>query len=109
VALNDVASERRAGGRGEFEIQGGVGVQVGERGACDGFGGEVGGEAWGESIGFDAESREADAVDGDAVAGVEARGESGCGDGDASRAFGGGDGEKRAGSFDQAGEHKYRV
>ncbi len=109
MTLDDVASEWRAGGCGELEVQGGVGAEVGERGAGDGLGGEVGGEARGEGVGFDAECGEADAVDGDAVAGVETRGESGRGDGDAGCAFGGGDGEEGAGGFDEASEHKYRV
>ncbi len=49
-----------------------VGAEVRERGAGDGLGGEVGGEARGEGVGLDAEGGEADSVDGDAVAGVEA-------------------------------------
>ena len=53
------------------------GREVRERGAGDGLGGEVGGEARGEGVGFDAEGGEADAVDCDAVAGVEAWGERG--------------------------------
>lgn len=57
-------------------------------------------EKRGEGVGFDAEGGEADAVDRDAVAGVETRGERGCGDGDAGCAFGWGDGEKSAGGFD---------
>jgi hypothetical protein len=75
VALDDMASERRAGGRGEFEVEDGVGAQVRERGAGDGLGGQVGGEARGEGVGLDAEGGETDAVDRDAVAGVEACGE----------------------------------
>ena len=39
MALDDVASERRAGRRGEFEVNDGVGTQVRERGAGDGLGG----------------------------------------------------------------------
>ena len=103
-----MASEGRAGGGGEFEVDDGVGAEAGERGAGDGLGGEVGGEARGKGVGFDAEGGEADAVDGDAVAGVEAGGEGGRGDGDAGCAFGGGDGEEGAGGFDEAGEHRYQ-
>ena len=109
MALNDVASEGRAGGGGEFEVQDGVGAEVGECGAGDGLGGEVGGEARREGVGFDAERSKADAVDCDAVAGVEARGERGCSDGDTGCAFGGGDGEEGAGGFDESGEHRYRI
>ncbi|MDB6032039.1 MAG: hypothetical protein JWM16_2377, partial [Verrucomicrobiales bacterium] len=54
MALDDVASERRAGRGGEFEIDDGVWAEAGERGAGDGLGGEVGGEARGESVGLDA-------------------------------------------------------
>ena len=82
---------------------------MGEGGAGNGLGSEVGGEARGKRVWLDAEGSKADAVDGDAVAGVEACGERRCGDGDAGCAFGGGDSEERAGGFDQAGEHKYRV
>jgi hypothetical protein len=109
VTLDDVASEGRAGGGGEFEVQDCVGTQVRERGAGDGLSGEIGGEAWGKGVGLDAESGEADAVDGDAVTGVQARRECGRGDGDAGRARGGRDGEKGSGGFDQAGEHDVRL
>lgn len=42
VALDDVASEGRAGGCGEFEVQDGVGAEMDEGGAGDCLGGEVG-------------------------------------------------------------------
>ena len=109
VALDDVAAEWRTGGGGELEVDDGVRVQVHEGGTGDGFGGEVGGEAWWEGVGFNAKGSEADAVYGDAVAGVEAEGERGCGDSDARCAFGGGDGEEGAGGFDETSEHDYRV
>jgi len=109
VTLDDVATEGRSRGCGEFEVEDSVGAKVRECGAGDGLGGEVGGEARGEGVWLDAESGEADAVDCDAVAGVETRGERGGGDGDAGRAFGGGDGEKCPSGFDKTGEHKYRV
>jgi hypothetical protein len=109
VALNDVAAEGRTGGGWEFEVEDGVGAEVGEGGAGDGLGGEVGGEARGEGVGLDAEGGEADAVDRDAVAGVEAGGERGGGDGDAGGSCGGGDGEQGAGGFDQAGEHGFSL
>jgi len=105
VALNDVASERRTGGGGKLQIDDGVGAELRERGASDRFGSEVGREAWGEGVGFDAEGGEADAVDRDAVAGVEACGERGGCNGDAGRACGGRDGEKRSGGLDQSSKH----
>lgn len=92
VALNDVASQRRACWCRELKVDDSVGAQVREGGAGDGLGGKVGGEAWGKGVGLDAESRQADAVDCDAIAGVEARGERGRGDGDAGRARGWSDG-----------------
>src|ERR1700761_4245103 len=89
MALNDVASEGRAGGSLEFEVQDGIGAKVGECGAGDGLGGEVGGEARREGVRFNAERSKADTVDCDAVAGVETCGERRRGDGDAGCAFGG--------------------
>ena len=109
MALNDVAAEGRADGCGELQVEDGVGTQVGERGAGESFGCKVGGEARREGVGFDAECGEADAVDCDAVAGVEARGECGRGDGDACCAFSGSDGKEGASGFDESREHKYRV
>jgi len=105
VALDDVASEGRASRCGELKVEYGVGAQVRERGAGDGLGGEVSGEARGKGVGFDAEGGETDAVDRDAVAGVEARGERGGGDGDTGRALGGSDGEECACGFNQSSEH----
>ena len=89
VALDDVSAQGRAGGSGEFEVDDGAFVEVGEGGAGDGLGGEVGREAWGECVGLDAEGGDADSADGDAVASVEAGGEGGCRDGDAGRTCGG--------------------
>ena len=109
MALHDVAAERRTGWRRKFEVQNSVGPEMRERGAGDGLGGKVGGETWGKGVWFDAEGGEADAVDCDAVASVEARGECGSGDGNASRTLGGSDGEKGTGGFDESSEHENRV
>ena len=77
--------------------------------AVDGLSGQVSREARGEGVGFDTEGGEADTVDCDAIACIEPRGEHGRGDGDAGCAFSGRYSEERAGGFDQASEHEYRV
>src|ERR1700678_1671034 len=84
-------------------VSDGFGVWGG--GGGDGLCCEIGGEARGKGVGLDAEGGEADAVDRDAVAGVQTRGECGRGDGDPGCACGGSDGEKGAGGFNEAGEH----
>ena len=109
MALDDVASERRSGGRGKLEVDDGIGTQVSQSGAGDGLGGQVRGEARWKRVGLNAEGGQTDAIDRDAVARVQARGKCGRGDGDARRARGGGNAEQRAGGFDEAGKHKYRV
>ena len=106
VALDDVAAERGAGGSGQLEVDRGALAEVGEGGAGQRLGGEIGGEARREGVGLDVERGEADAVDGDAVARVELGGERGRGDGDAGVAFAAGEGEQGAGGLDQSGEHR---
>ena len=109
VSLHDVSAERRAGGGGQLEVDDGSGLEAGERGAGDGLGGEIGGEARREGVGLDGKRGETDAADGDAVAGGEPGGQCGRGDGDARRARSGRDGQDGPGGFDDAGEHEYRV
>jgi hypothetical protein len=110
VALYDMAAERRACGSREFEVDDRLGMKEGECCAGYGFGSEVSGEAWRKGVRFDVESGETDSADGDAVACVEAVEQVGrCGYGDARCSCGGGDGEEGSGSFDEAGEHRYRV
>src|ERR1700679_38812 len=106
VALDYVAAERRAGGGGELEVDGGTGGERAEGGAREGFGGEIGGELGGF---IDGNRSEADAVDGDAVAGVPAAGEGGCVEKDARGAVGRYAGDEGAGGFDESSEHRYRV
>ena len=89
VTLDDVAAEGRAGGSGEFEVDGAAGPKAAEGGAVEGLLGEVGGEVGGGEI----ERGEADAGDGDGVAETEAGGETfGSVDKDAGAAVGWGDG-----------------
>ena len=67
MALDDVASKRRSGGRGKLEVDDRIGTQVSERGAGNGLGSQVGGEARRKRVGLNAEGGEADAIDCDRV------------------------------------------
>lgn len=106
MALNDMASEGRAGGGGELEVDDRAGLKVGKSSTGDGFGGEVGGETRWECVGLNTEGGEADAADCDAVAGDQARCEGGRGDGDARGPCGWREAEDGSRGFDEAGEHK---
>jgi hypothetical protein len=71
MTLHDVPAERRARGRGKFEVDDGSGAQIGQGGAGESLFGEVGGEGRQGDI----ERGEADAVDRDRIADVQARGD----------------------------------
>jgi len=64
VTLHDVAAERGACGGWQLEVDDGVGTETRERGARDGLGGEVGGEARGKGMRFDVERGETDSANG---------------------------------------------
>jgi hypothetical protein len=86
---------------GKLEIDAGAGSERAERGAVEGFLGEVGVEVGGVGI----ERGEADAGDAERIAFAEAGGDAGSFDGDAANAAAIGEADEGSGLLDDAGEH----
>ena len=110
MTLDDMPAERSPCWSGKLKVHNRIGFETGESRARDSFGSKVGGKARRKSIWLDVQRCEADATNGNRVAGGEATNEC-CwrADGDPRDSSVGHDAEDGSRGFDQAGEHSYRV
>jgi len=110
VTLDNMAAERGAGCGGEFEIHDGAGLETAERGAVQGFFGEIGVEK--RRLGVEGDGREGGetgSAHGHAVADAKAVGEGRSGDGNARGAGARLEANDGPGGFDDPGEHVFRL
>ena len=105
MALDDVAAERTAGRRGQFQIDTRAGLERSQRGAVERFPREIGVEVSGVGV----QRRQANAGDAQGIAFAEVRGNSRGLDGDAPHAASINQADQRAGLLDDAGEHRSSV
>lgn len=103
MALDEVAAKAVADLHGAFEVDEGAGGEIAEAGDAEGLGEEVEGEGGGGEI--DGGDSKAAAVDGDAVAEGDLRGEGGRMEEEAGALAFFFEGEDGGGGFDEAGEH----
>ena len=102
VALDEVAAHAGIGAHGAFEVDPVAGLEGAEVGSGEGFSEQIEGENGRGDVG----GGQAAAVDGEAVAEVEARGEAGSAQLQSNTALGGGgDGKDFGGFFNKTGEH----